>query len=450
MVNELSKFSKEQLIEIILKLDRKISELEKTSQTSSNPPSSDRYKKNQSLREKSNKPSGGQKGHKGKTLTKSKSPDQTIQYQPEICIKCGESLLEIPNQIAKTIEEIDLPEKLITRTEHQQLKCKCPKCGTINKGKLPSNLKSHTQYGPKLKSLIISLSNLANTSYKNISNLTKSIFNLNISEGTIDNTIEKVSQTSSEYLPSILETIKSTEYCGGDESSIRNNGEKHWEWIWQNELASYYVTNPSRSYKVIQETFGEDYQGTYLSDCYGAQLKSKSYNKQICHFHLLRDLNYCIQYEKDLLSYQMKIFLIKSWKARKHIWSKNLHDKYSKVIRENLIQQFNNLLYKQEAQGITSRRIQKRLQKHSDKVLTFINSPTLPYHNNSSEQTIRKIKVKQKVSGCFRSTNGINRYNAISSVMETCRKQGINLWESINSLVKKEQVQFKYLVKPTE
>ncbi len=75
----------------------------------------------------------------------------------------------------------------------------------------------------------------------------------------------------------------------------------------------------------------------------------------------------------------------------------------------------------------------RRLRDKREEVLRFMNDLGVPFDNNQSERDLRMIKVQQKVSGCFRSVKGAERFCVISSYISTIRKQGINLMNSIKS-----------------
>ena len=146
-------------------LREKIAVLERrlglNSQTSSKPPSSDGLKKKprtRSLRKKSGRKSGGQKGNKGYTLEAVENPDKIVQHlAPESCEKCGSDLSS--QQVIRVIKRqvFDVPPPQIEVTEHQVLVKKCPCCEAKRQGSFPPQVKAHTQYGERIKAISVYL-----------------------------------------------------------------------------------------------------------------------------------------------------------------------------------------------------------------------------------------------------------------------------------------------------
>ena len=85
-------------------------------------------------------------------------------------------------------------------------------------------------------------------------------------------------------------------------------------------------------------------------------------------------------------------------------------------------------------------RLQKRRIKHQRSILLFMSDPNIPFHNNSSERAIRMAKVKQKISGGFRSKRGAERHAVLLSMSETAKKQGLNILEAIQGALNQSLV----------
>ena len=78
----------------------------------------------------------------------------------------------------------------------------------------------------------------------------------------------------------------------------------------------------------------------------------------------------------------------------------------------------------------------KRLIKNKDSILTFLYHPKVPPDNNASEQAIRNVKVKTKVSSQFRSEDGARRFAILRSVIDTTIKNTQNVFEVLTLLIK--------------
>ncbi len=74
-----------------------------------------------------------------------------------------------------------------------------------------------------------------------------------------------------------------------------------------------------------------------------------------------------------------------------------------------------------------------RLRKHAEAALRFVTDLRVPFTNNLDERAIRMPKVKQKISGCFRTFKGAEDFCIIRSYLDTMHKQGHNLLEVLRS-----------------
>jgi len=421
--------------EIIKELQTEIQSLKKDSSNSSKPPSFDNDnnpKKNQSLREKSGKKSGGQKGHKGVARKQVKKPDKIIPLRPQICSCCGKDLTEQIGEITAKRQEADIPPIRPIITEYQQEEIQCS-CGHCNKGKFPDHIKSPFQLGQNLKSFIVYLNTAHYIPYNRLTKIIDDLLNIRISEGTIDNTLDYFHQQGIPIYNQILTDIKKQKWTGSDETGARVKGKNWWQWVWQNEIGSFYAIEQGRGYWVVEKYFGSDYIGSLIHDCWSAQNNTAASGHQLCHPHLLRDLIFCMEVEKSKWAYEAKQLLLASEKARDIIWQ----DSFNPELRQKIIRQYHSKLEQLISQPINGKeasKLQKRFKKHKQKIFYFMNDPDIPWHNNSSEQAIRNSKLHQKISGCFRSIKGAKRRSVILSIIETCKKRNLNILDSLQQI----------------
>jgi len=449
---ELRKLNKEQLVDMVYgliiavdKLTAEVQELReevqrlktpKNSGNSSLPPSHDLFRfKNQSLREKSNKKSGGQPGHKGETLLMSPNPDKTIEHWPDQkCPQCGKVHTNEPSQIIGKRQVIDIPVIKASVIEHQIFQTTCT-CGYVSTGNFPVVVSSQVQYGNNLIALTAYLSSRQYVPYARLSELVKSITNISMSEGTIFNLLNKAANIVLPIYQGIKEEVEKATTVGGDESGVKVKNENYWAWTWQTILATYIVIAKSRGFVTVNKTFPDGFpNATYVSDSLSAQLKTFSKRHQLCLAHLLRELNYFEELFHHKWVIDMKVLL------KRAIMLKNIMtlEQYTEPLEERIaiLNKFENLINQTLPDKVSKIfPFQRRLRKRRDQVFNFLFYPDVPYDNNGSERAIRNIKVKQKVSGSFRSERGSEIFAILRSVFDTTIKKGGNPYETIRFAV---------------
>lgn len=258
-------------------LKNRIHELEhpKNSNNSSIPPSKDenRPKRNQSLREKTGRKTGGQPGHKGHSLKRSNSPDSIITHAPEICFGCGADISEvIPFSIRKR-QVVDIPPVKPVYTEHRCHSKQCS-CGHVTAGTFPKNVKTPIQYGQNIEHLVAYLSVGQYLPYQRITSLLEHILGLSLSEGTIKNMLERFAKRLEPTYQKIRKDIELALTVGADETGAKTDGKKWWFWTWQNSDATYIAASGNRAFSTVQEHFPDGFKyATLISDRYSAHLK---------------------------------------------------------------------------------------------------------------------------------------------------------------------------------
>jgi len=412
------------------------------SDTSSTPSSQDYGRSNKyNLREKSNRKSGGQIGHKGSSLKMSKNPDEIQKHIPGYCKKCGgEFDADTVFELYQRKQEVVIPPIKAKFIEHQSYCCTCSKCNTQTTTDLPSHLKANIQYGRNIQALITYLSVYQYMPSNRIKSYLKDIMDIPISEGTIYNIIESMGNKATPVYEIIKEKIATSKVVGGDESGVKINGSKAWFWVFQNPLYTFIKVAYSRGYKTITETFSNGFPiSIYVSDSLAAQLKINTKAKQLCLAHLMRELKSFENAFNCTWSPKLKQLFKDAISYKKQMTVEDYLGTNQKIKRfENQLTE----LLQIECSGKHKklRAFIKRLIKNRDAVLTFLYHLEVPPDNNGSERAIRNAKVKMKISNQFKSFEFANHYAVIRSVIDTTIKNSKNVFDALLCLANQKLI----------
>ena len=404
-----------------------------TSNNSSLPPSKDenRPKKNQSLRKKTGKKQGGQKGHKGSTLKMNSSPDIIVDDSPEYCIRCGLKLGEI-EELTQKRQVIDIEPAKVKVTEYRSFSKVCS-CGHCTSGSFPSFAMAPISYGRNIEVLISYMSVRQYMSISRIREYLSQVYHVNMSEGTVVNKLEKFAYNCRPIYQEIKNRVERSSVVGADETGYKLNGKKAWMWIWQTPNLSYIVASTYRGYKTIKETFEKGLPlATLVHDCWMPYFKMQVKHHQICIAHLLRELNYFIELRKDNWSYDFKRLLLKALKVKREIYDLPQNE-FTKRISQ-IKQSAKILIFQSEINSDVKklRAFHKRMKKYFDYLFTFLDDTNVPPDNNASERGIRNVKVKLKISGQFNAISGAFQFACIRSVIDTAIKNNANIFDVLS------------------
>lgn len=416
-------------------LKRRLSKYEhpKNSNNSSVPPSKDENRpKRRSLRERSGLNPGGQKGRKGSTLRMVETPNFIQEHIPHYCNCCGESLEDVIAAPSGKRQVYDIPKIEIKVTEHQVYNKQC-KCGHINQGEYPQEANAPVSYGNNIESLIGYFHTRQYIPFKRMQEIFTDVFGAPISEGGLHYILNKLVIKAKPAYELIKQRIGSgSKYSvGSDETGVKVNGDKHWAWTWQNEEATFITITDNRGQKSITNTFQDGFKNSVLvHDCWASHFNTPAISHQICIAHLLRDMNYLNELYGHKWSSACKLLFQLALRLEKQmgITDYYIHNLRRAQIEKRLGFLINYTLPDQKNELVT---FQNRLKKHREYLLTFLYRPEVPPDNNASERAIRNIKVKQKISGQFRSPHGAFRFAVLRSITDTVLKNKIPVLNSL-------------------
>ena len=412
----------------------------KNSNNSSIPPSKDENRpKRKSLRESSGLKPGGQKGREGNTLKMVENPDLIQKHTPQYCNCCGQDLEDIIAIPAGRRQVFDIPKIEIKVTEHQVYNKQC-KCGHVNQGEYPQQANAPVSYGNNIESLIGYFHTRQYIPFKRMQELFRDVFRVPVSEGGIHYILDKLIAKALPAYELIKRRLQSnTKYSiGSDETGVKVKGAKHWAWTWQNEEATFITITDNRGQKSIDETFKDGFKNSVLvHDCWASHFNTPAASHQICIAHLLRDLNFMNELYGHKWSQACKVLFQLALKLKGQM---NTVDYYIHNLRrmqlEKRLDFLITLALPTDKPDLI--RFQNRLKKYREYLFTFLYRPEVPPDNNASERAIRNIKIKQKVSGQFRSPEGAFRFAVLRSITDTVLKNNLSVLNALNFIANLE------------
>ena len=421
-------------------------QLAKNSRNSSKPPSSDGLKKgspkSRSLRNKSGKKSGGQKGHKGQTLKQSDAPDKLVKHTLDSCHHCYSSLanVDIWEFIKRQVFEIPQPQLEIT--EHQSEVKIYPHCHNKNSAQFPDGVKAPVQYGENVKAMVAYLSQSQLIPQKRLQQLFKDIFDLPISTSTIENTCKAINQNLEDFEQAVLRKILASDLKHLDETGLRVLSKTDWLHVASNNEATYYHVSEKR------KSLLSGLKGIVVHDHWKPYFQIPNVHHSLCNAHHLRELNARID-NGELWAYHMKRWMISTLNMKHEYGEEGIPQAkqnrllkiYDDIVARGLKyhESLTELPRKNKRRGKRAKRkghnLLLRLKNFRDATTRFITEWHIPFTNNLTEQDLRMMKVQQKISGCFRSWGGARIFARHRTLISTARKQGWNIFKTIKQAI---------------
>lgn len=416
--------------------------VKKNSSNSSLPPSSDFFvSKTKSLRTPSILKSGGQPGHVGTTLEATPNPDKITDLKDNFCNECGASL-EAANFVLKSSRQvIDIPPIVPITEELRQYSCTCSKCNHEQIADFPLGVTAPIQYGPSVEALVCYLSVFQYVPFARMQNFFGQVLSLPISQGTIGNILERSAKKCDGVYHNIKEQIAKSEVIGSDETGAKVKGKKWWIWVWQNVLNTFIVASPNRGTETVESVWGDKLaHATLVTDRWAAQLKTHTKKNQICLAHLKRNLVFLETSEKHPFSAQFNQLMSDIFAAKKQQLQEANPYKSENPEAKALETRINELLLitidKKSCRHTHT--FQVSMLKHRNHLTPCLYNLDIPPDNNGSERGIRNIKVKQKVSGQFKS--GQNAFCVLRSIIDTLRKRNVEVLPCLVEILKLQPV----------
>ena len=428
-------------------------QLNKNSKNSSKPPSSDGFKKTprtKSQRKPGNKKNGGQKGHVGHTLNPVEEPDHIEVHVADRCAVCGATLEDVEADDHQKRQVFDIPPVKIEVTEHQAEIKTCPHCSARNMASFPPDVPASVQYGSRIRAMAVYQNNYQFIPLERIGDFFEDIFDHRPSEAIILQANATCAENIKPANDAIKELLINAHVVNFDETGLRVEDKLNWLHVASTPNLTYYGVHPKRGKDAMDamEILSE-FEGVAVHDHWRPYFSYTDVMHGLCNAHHLRDLTFVHeQYEQDWAEDMSQCLL----DIKKEVDQARL---YIDKLDSDKIEEFEGRFDKIIARGSKlnppppkepgkrgrvkqspPKNLLDRLEGHKREVLAFMYDFDVPFDNNQAERDVRMMKLRQKISGTFRTAIGADVFCSIRGYISTVRKNGRHVLDAIQDALR--------------
>ena len=364
---------------------------------------------------------------------------ETLTTLPvEHCAHCGTDLSDAPCQGHERRTRIDIVfEKVI---EHVEAEIKdCPHCGERTKAAFPSHMPGPLQYGLGIRAFVLNLLVAQMVSLKRVQQLLNSLIGQVLSQATLLGYVLQLHRALERWEQEAIEALLKQPTIHVDETSLRVDRAKQWIHVYAGGAITLKFLHPKRGLEAIEAiNLIPRYGAVIIHDCWASYLSYDHCGHGLCGSHLTRELTFVIEANNYRWAARMKRLLLETRKQVANSTHKCLSaDEYLKLTKRYRVilargaKELPPIPPRQDGKRgrvakSDAHNLWERLARHEAAVLLFAKRPEVAFTNNRAERDLRMSKVKQKVSGCFRTRQYAEAYCRISSYLQTMAYRGYN------------------------
>jgi len=411
---DLQQLSKEQLIELVLRLQRP----DKNSSNSSKPPSTDKKEKRENSR-----PGGAKLGHEPHNRRLADKPDEFRDHAPEVCGRCGGAFAaDGERELIGEYDEIEIPPVKPYVIRHRRFACRCARCGVTAKAPAPVAATS-TPFGPRIHALAIYLKGFQALSYERLRGLFGDAFGLSVSEGALMNMFIRSHPRFRIEADKAKAILRAAQVVASDETGVRIEGTNSYHWVFHCKDAVVHQPDYSRAARVVDEMMAGHKPAVWVSDRYSAQQKHGE-RHQTCLAHLARDTAFAFEHGSDDLPFRFKL-----WLGRAFDLARTVADFAASALsrkKRALEKQLEALLAASTGCDL-AQELQAKIRRARDQLLTFCDYPgEVDPTNNASERKLRPCVIQRKVTNGYRAMWAAQAEADVRTTVDTARLMSAN------------------------
>lgn len=438
---------------LVERLQQRIAALEarlnQDSHNSNKPPSSDSpFKKPppRSQRQSAGRKPGGQKGHPGATRELVEDPDQRVTVPLSGECDCGRACAAIAAEVLperRQVIELEIRRQVV---EYRIVAGSCA-CGRAHRSDFPEGVSAPVQYGPSVSALAVYLTQDQLLPYQRTAQLLAEVGGIPLSPGSVDRAVKVAGVRLKPLEQAIRDALITANVAHADETGMRVGTKLYWLHVLSTAELTAYFPHPKRGAEAL-DAFGllELFTGILVHDHWSAYERYRCLHA-FCNAHHLREL---IALAETIPSQQRwaedMIALLCEANTRTAEARLEGLDALPAVEVEHLQGRYDAILEtaaqrnpprspppgsKRRVKQSPAYNLVKRLREKRDDVLRFITDLRVPFDNNQAERDMRMAKLKQKISGTFRTHAGIERFATIRSYLSTLHKQGADIFQAL-------------------
>ena len=428
------------------------SRLAMDSHNSSKPPSADGpgvkpHPKSQ--RTPTGRKSGGQPGHVGHTLVLVDDPAEVVVHPPAHCHACGRHLADAPVLRQERRQVVDIPPVRARVVEHQVETKRCPGCGAETSGAFPAGVVAPAQYGPGITTAAVYLNQEQLLPLERTTEVLADLFGCPLSEGTVESAVALCHAHLAAVEATIKHAIIRAPVGHFDETGAAIGRKLHWLHVASTRGLTFYATHAKRG-RAAMEAIGilPAFRGRALHDGLVSYWAYGACTHGLCNGHHLRELTFLAEQLGQSWAQDLK-GLLGEIKTAVDTARGPGHRALAAAVREAFADRDDALVAagaranpRPEPTGRRGRpklgkagSLVERLRDHKGATLAFMEDFTTPFDNNQAERDLRMVKVREKISGCFRTPTGAAQFCRIRGYISTLRKQGIPILSALGQAV---------------
>jgi len=420
---DLQRLSKDELIELVMRLQRP----DKTSRNSSKPPSTDKKEKRENSR-----PGGAKPGHEPHNRRLADDPDEFRDHKPTLCDECGLPLSpDDEMELIGEYDEIEIPPVKPHVVRHRRFACRCAHCGAGVKAPAPA-VATTTPFGPRIHALAIYLKGFQALSYERLRFLFRDAFGLTVSEGALMNMFIRSHAGFEIEAGKAKAVLRRAKVVASDETGVRIEGTNSYHWVFHCKDAVVHQPDYSRGARVVAEMMDGHEPEVWISDRYAAQ-QNHGAAQQTCLAHLARDTAFALEHGSDDLPLRFQLWFGKAFDLAAAIAAFAASTIASK--KRSLENQLSDILGAATDCDLALK-LQAKIRRAREQLLTFCDYPgEVDATNNASERKLRPSVIQRKVTNGYRAMWAAQAEADVRTTVDTARLKGANPFKTILEIV---------------